>query len=303
MSAAAFASALRAEGLTVRERSGWATHNRAGHGPWGPLNGVMIHHTASADGASIDDLCWAGRPDLAGPLCHGVIHKDGSVTLVGWGRANHAGLGDARVLAAVVAESTAHPRPGAGTIDGNPHFVGFECVNRGDGHDPWPNVQLDAIARAATAVCRHYGWTEQSVIGHLDWTNQKTDPRGFAMSALRAQVAARLAHPADWDPLEDDMELTDRVRLGDWVLARWPGDKGVGDQEISVATALASGYAHARAAHDTGDAILAKLGALEARGLTGEQIDAIATAVAAHPGLVDALSDAIADKLASRLQP
>jgi hypothetical protein len=200
MTASEFAAALRAEGLTVAVRSGWSTHNRAGHGAWGPLNGVMIHHTASGDGQGIVDVCSAGRSDLPGPLCHGVIHKDGTVTLVGWGRANHAGSGDAAALAAVVAESATHPRPGSGTVDGNARFVGFECVNRGDGKDPWPEVQLDAIARASAAVCRVYGWGEHSVIGHLEWTNQKIDPRGFSMGSMRTRIAARLAGPASAKP-------------------------------------------------------------------------------------------------------
>lgn len=196
MSATEFAAALRAEGLTVAVRSGWSTHNRASHGAWGPLNGVMIHHTASGDGPGIVDVCSAGRPDLPGPLCHGVIHKDGTITLVGWGRANHAGVGDQRALDAVIAESSSHPKPGIGTVDGNARFVGFECVNRGDGADPWPEAQLDAIARASAAICRHYGWGQHSVIGHLEWTNQKPDPRGFTMTAMRDRIANRLAGPA-----------------------------------------------------------------------------------------------------------
>lgn len=200
MSAAQFAATLRAEGLRVVERSGWSTHNRAGHGAWGPLNGVMIHHTASGDGAGIVDVCWKGYAGLPGPLCHGVIHKDGSVTLVGWGRTNHAGAGDSRALAAVISELAVHPKPGPGTVDGNAHFIGFECVNKGDGKDPWPAVQLDGIARAAAAVCRYYGWSAESVIGHLEWTNQKIDPRGFAMASMRARVTERLGHSAGWSP-------------------------------------------------------------------------------------------------------
>ncbi|MHC3427166.1 N-acetylmuramoyl-L-alanine amidase [Streptomyces sp. DT18] len=196
LSADRLLSALRAEGVTVVEHAGWRSHNRNAVGAWGPVNGVMIHHTASGDGQGIVDVCSAGRSDLPGPLCHGVIHKDGTVTLVGWGRANHAGVGDARALAAVVAESSTHPKPGAGTIDGNARFIGFECVNRGDGKDPWPEAQLDAIERASAAVCRFYGWGEHSVIGHLEWTNQKIDPRGFSMGSMRTRIAARLAGPA-----------------------------------------------------------------------------------------------------------
>ncbi|MFE6482389.1 N-acetylmuramoyl-L-alanine amidase [Streptomyces sp. NPDC057757] len=200
MSAAQFAAGLRAEGVTVKGRSGWSTHNRNSKGAWGPLNGVMIHHTVSGDGDGIVNVCWSGRPDLPGPLCHGVIHKNGTVTLVGWGRANHAGAGDPDALAAVVDESAVHPAPNERTVDGNARFVGFECVNLGDGRDPWPEAQLDAIARASAAVCRYYGWGADSVIGHLEWTNQKIDPRGFAMRSMRDRIAERLEHTAGWKP-------------------------------------------------------------------------------------------------------
>jgi len=221
LSAPQFRAALKAERLTVVERAGWSTNRRpTSTGSWGPLNGVMIHHTASGDGPGIVGVCYSGRSDLPGPLCHGVIHRDGSITLVGWGRANHAGLGDDDALAAVINESGSHPAPNEQNVDGNARFVGFECVNRGTGSDPWPEVQLDAIARAAAAVCRAYGWGPHSVIGHLEWTNQKIDPRGFSMSSMRARVAALLAGPAGGTtqpPQEDDMPHYLSIGRSSWM--------------------------------------------------------------------------------------
>jgi hypothetical protein len=192
LSADALVSALRSEGVTVVEHDGWRTHNRNHKGPWGPVNGVMIHHTVTTGTDSSVALCYDGRTDLPGPLCHGVIAKDGTVHLVGNGRANHAGAGDPDVLAAVVAEHSPLPAPTRRTTDGNTHFYGFECVNLGDGKDPWPQAQLDAIARTAAAICRAHGWHAASVIGHKEWTNAKIDPVGFTMADLRAKVAARL---------------------------------------------------------------------------------------------------------------
>ncbi|MER7485263.1 N-acetylmuramoyl-L-alanine amidase [Streptomyces sp. NPDC126497] len=191
LSADALVAALRAEGLTVVEHDGWRTNNRDHIGPWGPVNGVMIHHTVTSGTAATVDLCFNGYEGLPGPLCHGVIAKDGSVHLVGNGRANHAGSGDDDVLAAVIAE-TALPAPNENNTDGNTRFYGFECVNLGDGADPWPEVQLDAIERASTAICRAHGWGAGSVIAHKEWTNTKIDPRGFAMSGLRGRIATRL---------------------------------------------------------------------------------------------------------------
>ncbi|MFE4548272.1 N-acetylmuramoyl-L-alanine amidase [Streptomyces sp. NPDC056785] len=189
--ASTFLAMLRSEGLTVVEVGNWEAHNRNHKGPWGPVYGVMIHHTATSGTASTVEVCRAGRPDLPGPLCHGVIDKKGVVHLVGYGRANHAGLGDGEVLQAVIAE-TALPVDNEADTDGNRHFYGFECENRGDGKDPWPEAQLLAIERVAAAICRHHGWTERSVIGHLEWQPGKPDPRGFTMGSMRVRVGERL---------------------------------------------------------------------------------------------------------------
>ncbi len=137
MSASAFLRALKAEGLTVVEVGDWRDHNRNHKGPWGPVHGVMIHHTVTKGSAATVDICRRGYSGLPGPLCHGVITKDGRVHLVGYGRANHAGLGDDDVLRAVIAEKKTFPPDNEANTDGNRHFYGFECENLGDGKDPW----------------------------------------------------------------------------------------------------------------------------------------------------------------------
>jgi LysM repeat protein len=191
-SASRFAALLRAEGVTVVEVGDWETHNRNSKGPWGPVHGVMIHHTVTKGTAATVKICRDGHSALPGPLCHGVIAKDGRVHLVGYGRANHAGLGDDDVLRAVINESSL-PADNEASVDGNRHFYGFECENLGNGSDPWPAAQLEAIERVSAAICRHHGWSERSVIGHLEWQPGKVDPRGFTMAGMRARVRARLA--------------------------------------------------------------------------------------------------------------
>ncbi|OIJ98290.1 N-acetylmuramoyl-L-alanine amidase [Streptomyces monashensis] len=191
MSASTFLDVLRAEGVTVVEVGDWRHHHRNHKGPWGPVHGVMIHHTVTRGSAATVRLCRDGYRAQPGPLCHGVVTKDGTVHLVGYGRADHAGLGDDDVLRAVIAERTLPPDNAADT-DGNRHFYGFECENLGTGADPWPDAQLEAITRAAAAVCRRHGWTERSVIGHLEWQPGKVDPRGFTMDWLRTRVGGRL---------------------------------------------------------------------------------------------------------------
>ncbi|MFC8583281.1 N-acetylmuramoyl-L-alanine amidase [Streptomyces sp. NPDC057217] len=198
LSADRFLAALRAEGCTVVEHPGWRTHTRTSSGrPWGPVHGVVIHHTVSKGTEVTVRICRDGYAGLPGPLCHGVIAKDGTIHLVGYGRTNHAGGGDPDVLEAVTDESYG-ARPPAPTVgnkdgtDGNRAFYGFECENLGDGVDPWPKVQLEAIERASAAVCRAHGWSHQSVIGHLEWSDDKSDPRGFTMPSMRDRVRARL---------------------------------------------------------------------------------------------------------------
>jgi LysM repeat protein len=191
MTAAKFASVLRAAGVTVVEIGNWETHNRNHIGAWGPVYGVMIHHTVTSGSARTVQICRDGYSGLPGPLCHGVITKDGKVHLVGYGRANHAGSGDADVLAAVRAGRPA-PQDNQANTDGNRAFYGFECENMGNGTDPWPAAQLLAIERVSAAICKHHGWNEHHVIGHLEWQPGKIDPRGFTMSGMRAKVAKRM---------------------------------------------------------------------------------------------------------------
>lgn len=191
MSASSFLDALKDEGLRVVEVGNWRTHNRNHKGPWGPVHGVMIHHTVTRGTADTVRICRDGYAQLPGPLCHGVVAKDGTVHLIGYGRANHAGLGDDDVLRAVIAERGLPPDNEADT-DGNRHFYGFECENLGDGEDPWPAAQLEAVERAAAAVCRRHGWNERSVIGHREWQPGKVDPRGFTMPSMRARIRKRL---------------------------------------------------------------------------------------------------------------
>ncbi|MDJ1137934.1 N-acetylmuramoyl-L-alanine amidase [Streptomyces iconiensis] len=209
LTAAKFLAALKAEGIAVVEHDGWRTHTRTAKSrPWGPVHGVMLHHTGPGTEKGLIDLCRRGRADLPGPLVPGVITKSGTVHLVGYGRCNHAGSGDDDVLRAVIAES-ALPRPNEQTTDGNARFYGFEAINKGDGKDPWPDAQRDAMVRVSAALLRAHAWGgdgKTSVIAHKEWTNQKPDPRtspggaDVSMAAIRALVAERLTHPAAWSP-------------------------------------------------------------------------------------------------------
>lgn len=155
----------------------------------------MIHHTVTKDLADTIALVIRGQSaEVPGPLYSGVISKTGVVHMVGWGRCNHAGLGDPEVLRDVIAER-ALSAPQHNTEDGNSRFYGFAMLNLGDGKDPYPAVQLAAAARVSAVICRHHGWKAASVIGHKDWQRGKIDPHGpagYLMPGIRTAVGSLL---------------------------------------------------------------------------------------------------------------
>lgn len=193
---------LRAEGLTVREHAGWKTHNRDGATgkPFGPVIGVLIHHTAGRDDR---ELCFNGRPDLPGPLCHAWLGKTDGLWMLGNGRTNHAGSVDGDVVRALILETSPLPVDDEADTDGNDCLYGLEIENRGNGTDPYPAGQYDQAVRWAAAICRAHGWSEKSVAGHKEVQPGKVDP-SFDMNVFRAAVAARLAHAPGWNPNEED---------------------------------------------------------------------------------------------------
>lgn len=207
MTADQFLTALSNEGVKVKEHAGWRTHNRAGHGDWGPMNGVVIHHTAGRDSLG---LVWSGTSALPGPLCHTHLSKTGVATMVGNGRANHAGTFAENAHDAVVREAATHPRPeSTETVDGNAHYYGIEIENLGDGKDFYPQAQYDAAVKWAAAICRFHKWSADSVIGHKEGTRRKIDPKGpigkasgpqWDMDEFRKDVAAQLKKTAAKPP-------------------------------------------------------------------------------------------------------
>lgn len=201
----------------------------------------MIHHTVTSGTSNTVSICERGYAGLPGPLCHGVIAKDGTVYLIGNGRANHAGRGDGDVLRAVTAERSL-PSANQADTDGNTSFYGFECENLGDGHDPWPAAQLEAIERVSTALCRAHGWSSASVIGHREWQPGKIDPKGFGMGWLRGQVAARLkGRPTAGEPSGGSRGATYAVKSGD-TLSGIGKRLGVSWQAIAKANGIAAPY-------------------------------------------------------------
>lgn len=197
VSAATFYGDLK-DLVPVREWDGWRTHNRGKRGDgWGPVHGVLIHHTVTKSTKSAIQACYSGVQQadgfLPGPLYNVVVDKQGTAHLIGWGRANHAGKGDDDVLRALIAEQTL-PTPNESNTDGNARLYGIAMLNLGDGVDEFTSAQLQTAATAAALLCSLHGWSERSVAGHKQWQPGKIDPR-LSMSAFRTRVAGRQKGP------------------------------------------------------------------------------------------------------------
>ena len=233
MAPADWRRALKAEGVRFVELDGWTTRGRdqATGKTFGPVNGVLNHHTAGRD--SLDVIAYRGQgAAVPPPLAHALLRKDGVVVLVADGRANHAGLAAKNSFDAIVAEKPIpKPSKASGTVDGNDSLYGLETENLGNGTDVYTRAQYDAWVRFNAAICRFHGWGAGSCAGHLETSVEgKPDPRGpvegygrrgrftFTMGQLRADVHERLAHAPSWSPptAEEAPSMTtpDYVNLG-----------------------------------------------------------------------------------------
>jgi hypothetical protein len=139
-----------------------------------------VQHHTGADNTTPDFL-YHGDGNLPGPLCHVGNDVNGILHLIGWGRANHAGGGDSRVLNHVINEDYGQhilvPKFGEGddgAYDGNGVFYGIENMYSG-GH-PMSTKQMHTAILFSAAICEFHQWTELSVIGHGEWSHYKTDP-------------------------------------------------------------------------------------------------------------------------------
>lgn len=195
MTAAQVKAQLTKWGVRFKEVPGWSTHNRNSKGPWDNLHGFVWHHTGAdvTDGAKYAaGTLYKGLSDLPGPLCHFGVGPDGTAYLVGWGRANHAGGGDPKVLAKVISEEyTGILKPTKGNsdgVDGNREFYGMEIMYSGS--HGMTAAQYTTALRISAAICEFHGWSQRSVIGHGEWSDDKWDP-GYASGKMMDMNAVR----------------------------------------------------------------------------------------------------------------
>jgi hypothetical protein len=154
-----------------------------GHGDFGPIWGVMVHHTgnARADAMSIRN----GRPDLEGPLSNLHIGQDGTVTIVAAGVCWHAGAGS---------------YPGIPTDNGNQVLIGIECAWPRDTsitpatqtRERWPDAEIISMRDTVAAILNKLGYSSDRVIAHKEYAGArqgKWDPGNLDMNWFRREVA------------------------------------------------------------------------------------------------------------------
>ena len=167
-------------GGKLKTLDGWQD---SGHGDFGNIWGVMVHHTgnARADAWSIRN----GRPDLDGPLSNLHIAQDGTVTIVAVGICWHAGMGS---------------YPGIPTNNGNQVLIGIECAWPRDtsitpatqGRERWPDPQIISMRDTVAAILTRLGVGADRVIGHKEYAGAvqgKWDPGNLDCTWFRGEVA------------------------------------------------------------------------------------------------------------------
>lgn len=288
MTKAQWLGALRSEGLAVVEHGDWWNRERDDETgkAFGPVRGVVIHHTA---GASSLGVVTSGVAGLPGPLCHGYLPKSGKIYMISGGRANHAGTFAANAYDAMANERSVHPYPdSAEPVDANDSTYGIEIENLGNGTDIYPIAQYIAAVKWATAICRFHGWSEDSVIGHKEGTRRKIDPKGpvegdgqFTMDTFRLDVHQALARPAGvWPEEEEEVALNkadvDTMANTDNVY-RSPDDTVSENKFWTLATYQRETYLRARETKLAVEALRAKV---ETISVGGVDLDALAIKVA-----------------------
>jgi hypothetical protein len=171
----------------------------------------MWHHTGSNGSVSDQlNLLIKGYSALPGPLCNFGIDPNGVCHLIGWGRANHAGLGDDDVLRALIAEDDKFPVDNEANTDGNSRLYGAEFMYSGSRH--MSDAQYKTGILLSCAIMDFHEWNENSIIAHGQWQPGKWDP-GYRsgdmmnMEAVQADIAARFKKgpsPVTPPPVADD---------------------------------------------------------------------------------------------------
>lgn len=184
---------LRAAGLTVIEIPGWRTRGSA---DWGPVEGIICHHTGgartSSDAGEIDVLLH-GSATAPPPIAQLYLSRAGRWAVVASGLCYHS------------LDGWGGPCRGLG----NPRLLGIEAQHSG-GTEPWAPVQYRSYVRGVGALCHALSVRPARVAGHKEHQpGDKSDPT-FDMRPFRTAVAELVARPAALTQ-EDDVQLSDVI--------------------------------------------------------------------------------------------
>lgn len=216
-------AALTKRGVKFRffkDKADFLTHNRnradantrVTPGGFGPIKGVAGHNFGST-GSDTNQLAYLYRGDgptssKPGPLCLGGIVDDGTVVLMGWGTATHAGPSDPKTVKLLESDALPLDREvtpttngtSPGTVAVNPFLLGFEMCHGPEGPT---TAQRSALVRATAAIMEMLGgpkngYSGGSFVMHRELTTARSDPQGVKKDgSLRREVNALLRQ---WSP-------------------------------------------------------------------------------------------------------
>ena len=172
-------------------------------GGFGPLMGIIWHNFGSA-GKDVNQEAYLYRGDgptsgKPGPLCLGGVADDGTIVLMGWGAATHAGPADPKAFALLKANAMPLDREYKpvtnGTMSGtkaiNPFFLGFEMEHGPEGPTA---AQRKSLVLASAAILEMLGGPSKgygagSIAMHRELTTNRSDPQGVPKDgAMRREV-------------------------------------------------------------------------------------------------------------------
>lgn len=202
----------------------------------GDIDTIVLHHTAST-GSAQDVGRYFDEPS-AQVSSHYIVGKDGTLVqcVPDAAKAWHAG------------KSTFKGRDNV-----NDFSLGIEIVNAGDGKDPYPDAQYDALANLVAWMMQTYHVPMDRITGHKDIAlpkGRKTDPSSnFDLDRLEKLVSQRLngTPAAPRPPLQPPSNLPDhwiyQVKGGDTLTKiardqlgdenRWPEIYGLNHDQLT----------------------------------------------------------------------
>lgn len=192
---------LRAFGVEVKEMDGWKDW---GTGDFDNIDGIVAHHTA---GSATSAEFIAFNTNLGSQLSSQIhLARDGVATMCGAGIAYHAGEAVAPPEWTGYVTRNAAGNPSKSFTKANAVTIGIEAVNRGNGTQVWPEVQMDSYARICAAILWYLGLPISKLKAHKEIApRRKVDPN-FNMASFRGRVKSYLDNPP-FDAAETTTDL------------------------------------------------------------------------------------------------